>query len=70
MTLVVIVANGSMQTLLQPFAYGASLQLSPLTTLLVTIVGGLLVGVLGVMLAAPIAAIVQHTVRLPAVATS
>jgi predicted PurR-regulated permease PerM len=64
MIVVVTVANGSMQTLLQPFAYGASLQMSPLTTLLVTIVGGLLAGVLGVMLAAPITAIIQHTVRL------
>jgi predicted PurR-regulated permease PerM len=64
MIVVVVIANGSLQTVLQPFAYGAALRMSPLMTLLVTIVGGLLAGVLGVMLAAPIAAIIQHTTRM------
>jgi predicted PurR-regulated permease PerM len=64
MIVVVVIANGTLQTLLQPFAYGAALNMSPLITLLVTIAGGLLAGVLGVMLAAPVAAIVQHTYRL------
>jgi predicted PurR-regulated permease PerM len=64
MIAIVVVANGSLQTVLQPFAYGAALQMSPLLTLLVTIVGGLLAGVFGVMLAAPVVAIIQHTTRL------
>jgi predicted PurR-regulated permease PerM len=64
MLLVVIVANGSMQTLLTPFAYGAALKLNPLVTLLVTFLGGLLAGALGAALAAPIAAIVAQTVRM------
>ena len=64
MTLVVIVANGSMQTLLTPFAYGAALKLDPLLTLLVTVLGGLLAGALGAALAAPVAAIVALTVRM------
>ena len=63
MLLFVILANGSLQTVLTPFAYGAALNLSPLTTLLVTIVGGLLAGAIGVALAAPLAAIIVHTVR-------
>jgi len=63
MLLIVVLANGSMQTALTPFAYGAALNISPLTTLLVTIVGGLIAGALGVALAAPVAAIIAHTVR-------
>jgi predicted PurR-regulated permease PerM len=64
MTVVVFVANGTLQTMLQPFAYGAALRMHPLTILLARVVGGLLAGVLGVMIAAPGAAIVQHTARL------
>jgi predicted PurR-regulated permease PerM len=64
MIVIVCIANGTLQTLLQPFAYGAALNMSPLLTLLVTIAGGLLAGVLGVFLAAPIAAVAQHTYRL------
>lgn len=64
MLLVVIVANGAMQTLLTPFAYGAALNLNPLVTLLVTLLGGLLAGALGAALAAPVAAIVARTVRM------
>jgi predicted PurR-regulated permease PerM len=63
MLLFVILANGSLQTILTPFAYGAALNISPLTTLLVTILGGLTAGALGVALAAPIAAIIAHTFR-------
>lgn len=64
MLLVVIVANGSMQTLLTPFAYGAALKLNPLVTLLVTLLGGLLAGALGAALAAPVAAVIAQTVRM------
>ncbi|MFC7246621.1 AI-2E family transporter [Catellatospora aurea] len=64
MTLVVFLANGTLQTMLQPFAYGAALRMRPLTILLATVVGGLVAGILGVMLAAPTAAIIQHTAEL------
>ncbi|MEV4412013.1 AI-2E family transporter [Catellatospora sp. NPDC049609] len=64
MIIVVFLANGTLQTLLQPFAYGAALRMRPLTILLSTVVGGLLAGIIGVMIAAPVAAIVQHTVQL------
>lgn len=64
MMLVVFLANGTLQTMLQPFAYGAALRMRPLTILLATVVGGLLAGILGVMLAAPAAAIIQHTSEL------
>lgn len=64
MTVVVFLANGTLQTLLQPFAYGAALRMRPLTILLATVVGGLLAGIIGVMIAAPVAAVVQHTAQL------
>ncbi len=64
MTVVVFLANGTLQTLLQPFAYGAALRMRPLTILLATVVGGLLAGIIGVMIAAPVAAIIQHTAEL------
>lgn len=63
MIVIVVIANGSLQTLLQPFAFGAALDLSPLVILLVTIAGGLIAGLVGVTFAAPFAAIVQHTLR-------
>ena len=64
MMVVVFLANGTLQTMLQPFAYGAALRMRPLTILLATVVGGLVAGILGVMLAAPAAAIIQHTFEL------
>ncbi|MDI1463978.1 AI-2E family transporter [Catellatospora sp. KI3] len=64
MILVVCLANGTLQTMLQPFAYGAALRMHPLTILLATVVGGLLAGIIGVMIAAPVAAIIQHTVQM------
>lgn len=64
MVVVVFLANGTLQTLLQPFAYGAALRMRPLTILLSTVVGGLLAGIIGVMIAAPVAAIIQHTAQL------
>lgn len=64
MTVVVFLANGTLQTMLQPFAYGAALRMRPLTILLATVVGGLVAGILGVMLAAPAAAIIAHTAQL------
>jgi len=64
MLLVVFLANGLMQNLVSPFAYGAALQVSPLVLLLATLLGGVLAGVAGVALAAPVTAITGRTVRL------
>ncbi|MBV1853710.1 AI-2E family transporter [Catellatospora tritici] len=64
MIVVVCLANGALQTMLQPFAYGAALRMHPLTILLATVVGGLLAGIIGVMIAAPVAAIIQHTAHM------
>ena len=54
MLIVVILANGLLQNLFQPFAMGSALHLNPLVVLVVTIGGGCLFGMLGLVLAAPL----------------
>jgi putative heme transporter len=54
MGLVVLLANGVLQQLVQPIAYGAALKLHPLAVLVVTIAGGCLFGTVGLVLAAPL----------------
>lgn len=51
---VVLLANGVLQQLIQPIAYGAALQLHPLAVLIVTIAGGCLFGTVGLVPAAPL----------------
>jgi putative heme transporter len=48
-----LLANGILQQLVQPFAYGAALGIHPLAVLVVTIAGGALFGAVGLILAAP-----------------
>jgi putative heme transporter len=52
LALVVLLANGVLQQLVQPIAYGAALRLHPLVVLIATIAGGCLFGVVGLVLAA------------------
>jgi len=54
LALIVLLANGVLQQLVQPIAYGAALQLHPLAVLIVTIAGGCLFGTVGLVLAAPL----------------
>ena len=54
MAVVVLLANGILQQLVQPIAYGAALGLHPLAVLIVTIAGGCLFGTVGLVLAAPL----------------
>jgi putative heme transporter len=61
MLVVVILANGLLQNLVQPFAMGSALHLNPLVVLVVTIGAGCLFGMLGLVLAAPV---VSATVRI------
>jgi predicted PurR-regulated permease PerM len=51
---VVLLANGILQQMVQPIAYGAALELHPLAVLIVTIAGGCLFGTVGLVLAAPL----------------
>jgi predicted PurR-regulated permease PerM len=54
MLIVVILANGLLQNIMQPFAMGSALHLNPLVVLVVTIGAGCLFGMLGLVLAAPL----------------
>jgi putative heme transporter len=63
MGVVVLLANGVLQQLVQPIAYGAALRLHPLAVLIVTIAGGCLFGTVGLVLAAPL---LSATVRIAA----
>lgn len=54
MAVLVLLANGILQQLIQPIAYGAALRLHPLVVLIATIAGGCLFGTVGLVLAAPL----------------
>jgi predicted PurR-regulated permease PerM len=54
MAIIVLLANGLLQQLIQPVAYGAALGIHPLAVLIVTIAGGSLFGAIGLILAAPL----------------
>ncbi len=71
MGVVVLLANGVLQQLVQPIAYGAALKLHPLAVLIVTIAGGCLFGTVGLVLAAPLlSAAVRISADLTAAAGS
>ena len=44
MAVIVLLANGVLQQMIQPIAYGAALGIHPLAVLIVTIAGGSLFG--------------------------
>jgi predicted PurR-regulated permease PerM len=54
MLVIVILANGTLQQIVQPIAFGATLSLNPLLILVVTIGAGSIFGMTGLILAAPL----------------
>jgi predicted PurR-regulated permease PerM len=60
MLVIVILANGLLQNLVQPFAMGAALDLNPLAVLVLTIGAGCIFGTIGLILAAPLASAAVH----------
>lgn len=54
MGVITLLANGMLQQLIQPIAYGAALGIHPLAVLIVTIAGGALFGTIGLIVAAPL----------------
>jgi predicted PurR-regulated permease PerM len=54
MIVIVLLANGALQQMIQPIAFGAALGIHPLAVLIVTIAGGALFGTIGLVLAAPV----------------
>jgi len=60
MLVIVLLANGLLQNILQPIAFGATLGLNPLVVLIVTIGAGALFGMIGLVLAAPLTSAAVH----------
>ena len=63
MLVIVILANGLLQNLVQPFAMGAALDLNPLVVLVASIGAGCIFGTLGLILAAPLLSAAVHITR-------
>jgi len=63
MLALVLLANGLLQNVVQPFAMGSALDLNPLVVLVVTIGAGCIFGMLGLVLAAPLASAAVHITR-------
>jgi predicted PurR-regulated permease PerM len=63
MLVTVILANGLLQNIVQPIAFGATLDLNPLVVLIVTIGFGSLFGMIGMVLAAPLTSAALHISR-------
>jgi predicted PurR-regulated permease PerM len=57
---IILLANGALQNILQPFVFGAALKLNPLAVLVVTIGAGCLFGLVGLTLAAPLTSAAVH----------
>ena len=60
MLVIVILANGLLQNIVQPIAFGATLDLNPLVVLIVTISAGAIFGMAGMILAAPLTSAAVH----------
>jgi predicted PurR-regulated permease PerM len=65
---VCLLANGALQQVVQPLAFGAALGLHPLVVLVVTIAAGSLFGMIGLVLAAPVTSAIVRISRSLAVA--
>ena len=63
MLVIVILANGLLQNIVQPIAFGATLDLNPLVVLIVTIGFGSIFGMIGMILAAPLTSAALHISR-------
>ena len=63
MLIIVVLANGALQQIVQPIAFGATLDLNPLAVLVVTIAAGSLFGMVGLILAAPLTSAAVHVSR-------
>ena len=63
MLVMVILGNGLLQNIVQPIAFGATLDLNPLVVLIVTIGFGSIFGMIGMVLAAPLTSAALHITR-------
>lgn len=64
MAITFLISNGTIQSAVNSWALGSSLQLHPVAVLLVTIIGGTAAGVLGMVLGAPLLAAVVKSIAV------
>ena len=60
MLVIVLLANGLLQNVVQPIAFGATLRMNPLLVLIATIGFGAIFGMAGLILGAPLTSAVMH----------
>ncbi len=60
MLVIVLLANGLLQNIVQPIAFGATLDLNPLVVLIATIGFGSIFGMVGLVLGAPLTSAAVH----------
>jgi predicted PurR-regulated permease PerM len=63
MLVIVLLANGLLQNIVQPIAFGATLDLNPIAVLIVSIGFGCLFGMIGLVLGAPLTSAALHISR-------
>jgi len=63
MLVIVLLANGLLQNVVQPIAFGATLDLNPLVVLIATIGFGSIFGMIGLVLGAPLTSAAVHISR-------
>lgn len=63
MLVIVVLANGLLQNIFQPFAMGSALDLHPLAVLVITIGAGCIFGMVGLVLSAPLTSAAVHITR-------
>jgi predicted PurR-regulated permease PerM len=63
MAVIALLGNGILQQIVQPFAYGAALDLHPIVVLVLTIGAGCLFGTIGLILAAPVTSAIVRITR-------
>jgi predicted PurR-regulated permease PerM len=64
MLAIVLLANNTIQNVIEPFAFGTRLRLHPLAVLLTVTTATMLFGVMGAILAAPLASATLNAFRL------
>jgi predicted PurR-regulated permease PerM len=63
MLVIVLLANGLLQNIVQPIAFGATLELNPLVVLITSVGLGAIFGMVGLVLGAPLTSAAVHITR-------
>lgn len=58
-----LISNGTIQSVVSSWALGSSLRMHPMTVLIATLIGGVVAGIIGLVLAAPLVAATRNSVQ-------